>query len=127
MRIAPSSLPPRHVDSWTLSFALMTTGAFCQNIGKLFSELTLVTDNFLSPKNIWLKLYMCALLHLIDHASSLLQEVELLEACFYGMVEQAHYLLTTGVNVNVTQFVSGLLDRDFFNSRFSVVHSGVCM
>ena len=114
MRIAPSSLPPRQVDSWTLSFALMTTGAFSQNIGKLFSELTLVTDNFLSPKNIWLKLYMYALLHLIDHASSLLQEVELKEACFYGMVEQVHYLLTTGVNVNVTDFVSGLLDRDFF-------------
>ena len=30
-----------------LTFALMTTGAFSQNVGKLFSELKLVTDNFL--------------------------------------------------------------------------------
>ena len=64
---------------------------------------------------------MCALLHLIDHASSLLQEVELWEACLYGLVGQVHNLLTTGVNVNVTDFVSGLLDRDFLNSRFSVL------
>ena len=28
--------------------ALMTTGAFSRNIGKLFSELKLVTDNLLS-------------------------------------------------------------------------------
>ena len=43
----------------------------------------------------------------IDHASSLLQEVELWEACSYGLVGQVHYLLTAGVNVNVTEFVSG--------------------
>ena len=28
------------------TFALMMTGAFSQNVGKLFSELKLVTDNF---------------------------------------------------------------------------------
>ena len=28
--------------------ALMMTGAFSRNVGKLFSELKLVTDNFLS-------------------------------------------------------------------------------
>ena len=39
--------------------------------------------------------------------SSLLQEVELFEAYYYGLVEQVHYLLTTGVNVNMTSFVSG--------------------
>ena len=30
------------------TFALMTTGAFSRNVGKLFSELKLVTDNLLS-------------------------------------------------------------------------------
>ena len=30
------------------TFAPMTTGAFSQNVGKLFSELKLVTDNLLS-------------------------------------------------------------------------------
>ena len=29
------------------TFALMTTGAFSRNVGKLFSELKLVTDNLL--------------------------------------------------------------------------------
>ena len=29
------------------SFALITTGTFSQNVGKLFSELELVTDNLL--------------------------------------------------------------------------------
>ena len=29
----------------SFTFALMTTGAFSRNIGKLFSELKLVTDN----------------------------------------------------------------------------------
>ena len=46
-------------------------------------------------------------LPLIDHASSLLQEVELWEACRYGLVGQVHHLLTTGLNVNMTTFVSG--------------------
>ena len=32
----------------SFTFALMTTGAFSRNIGKLFSELKLVTDNLLS-------------------------------------------------------------------------------
>ena len=32
------------------TFAVMTTGAFSQNIGKLFSKLKLVTDNLLFIK-----------------------------------------------------------------------------
>ena len=59
-------------------------------------------------------------LPLIDHASSLLQEVELWEACKYGLVGQVHYLLMTGVNVNMTTFVSGLHNMNF-DSRFSVL------
>ena len=31
----------------SFTFALMTTGAFIRNVGKLFSELWLVTDNLL--------------------------------------------------------------------------------
>ena len=62
---------------------------------------------------------MSALLH-VDHASSLLQEVELFEACYYGLMGQVHYLLTTGVNVNVTDFVSDKHDINF-DSRFSVL------
>ena len=30
-----------------VSFTLMTTGAFSQNVGKLFSKLKLITDNLL--------------------------------------------------------------------------------
>ena len=60
-----------------------------------------------------------ALLH-VDHASSLLQEVELWEACLYGLVGQVHHLLTSGVNVNVTDFVSDKHDINF-DSRFSVL------
>ena len=41
-----------------------------------------------------------------------LQEVELKEACYYGLVVQVHHLLTTGVNVNLTTFVSGQPDRE---------------
>ena len=52
-------------------------------------------------------LELCVSSSHIDHASSLLQEVELWEACLYGLVGQVHYLLTAGVNVNVTEFVSG--------------------
>ena len=52
--------------------------------------------------------------------SSPLQEVELWEACAYGLEGQVHHLLTTGVNVNVTHFVSGQRDMDF-DSRFSVL------
>ena len=62
---------------------------------------------------------MSALLH-VDHASALLQEVELWEACRYGLVGQVHNLLTTGVNVNVTDFVSDKHDINF-DSRFSVL------
>jgi len=32
--------------------------------------------------------------------------MELLEACRYGLVEQVHYFIKTGVNVNVADFVS---------------------
>ena len=52
-------------------------------------------------------LNMCLELMQCDHASSLLQEVELWEASQYGLVGRVHHLLTTGVNVNVTDFVSG--------------------
>ena len=62
---------------------------------------------------------MSAVLH-VDHAYALLQEVELKETCYYGLVEQVHYLLTTGVNVNVTDFVSDKHDINF-DSRFSVL------
>ena len=37
-----------NVCSHFFTFALMTTGAFSQNVGKLFSELKLVTDNLSS-------------------------------------------------------------------------------
>ena len=56
--------------------------------------------------------------HPLHH--SLFQEVELLEACWYGMVGLVHHLLTTGVNVNVTEFVSDQHDIDFV-FRFSVL------
>ena len=39
-----------------------------------------------------------------------LQESKLLEACRYGLMEQVHKLLITGVNVNVAGFVSSLPD-----------------
>ena len=42
----------------------------------------------------------------------LFQEVELREACYYGLVGQVCDLLTTGVCVNKTTFVSGQPDRD---------------
>ena len=31
---------------------------------------------------------------------------ELMEACQYGLVEQVHYFIKTGVNVNMADFVS---------------------
>ena len=34
-----------HYSGYIFTFALMMTGAFSQNVGKLFSELKLVTDN----------------------------------------------------------------------------------
>ena len=64
------------------------------------------------------QLHTCELPHPLHH--SLFQEVELLEACWYGMVGLVHHLLTTGVNVNVTEFVSDQHDTDFV-SRFSVL------
>ena len=63
---------------------------------------------------------LCELSPHIDHASLLLQEVELWEACQYGLVRQVNYLLTTGVNVNMTDFVSGQHDMNF-DPRFSVL------
>ena len=42
--------------------------------------------------------------------------MELFEACYYGLVGQAHHLLTTGVNVNVTDFVSGRLHVQLYLS-----------
>ena len=56
----------------------------------------------------------------LDHASSPLQGVKLQEASSYGLVGQVHHLLTTGVNVNVTTFVSGQNNMNF-DSRFSVL------
>ena len=41
----------------------------------------------------------------------LFKEVELLEACQYGLVEQVHHLIKTGVNVNMADFVSCLSTR----------------
>ena len=38
----------------------------------------------------------------------LFKEMELLEACQYGQVEQVHCFIKTGVNVNVADSVSGL-------------------
>ena len=74
-----------------------------------------------SPKycqNMCLELYVSSP-HL-DHASSLLQEVELFEACQHALVGHVHHLLMTGVSVNVTQFVSGQRYMNF-DSRFSVL------
>ena len=65
---------------------------------------------------------LCELSPLIDHASSLLQEVELWEACQYGLMGQVHYLLTTGVNVNMTTFVSVLHNMNFDSSVVPVLH-----
>ena len=57
----------------------------------------------------------------------LLQEVELWEACWYGLVEQVYHLLTTGVNVNIITFVSGQHGMNFeICSQYcagTVVHS----
>ena len=36
------------------------------------------------------------------------KEMELLEACQYGQMEQVHSFIKTGVNVNVADSVSGL-------------------
>ena len=38
----------------------------------------------------------------------LFKKVELLEACQYGLVEQVHSFIKTGVNVDMAEFVSGL-------------------
>ena len=38
--------------------------------------------------------------------SSLFKKMELMEACRYGLVEQVHYFIKTGVNVNMADFVS---------------------
>ena len=36
----------------------------------------------------------------------LFKKMELMEACRYGLVEQVHYFIKTGVNVNMVDFVS---------------------
>ena len=38
--------------------------------------------------------------------SHISQEVELLEACLYGLVREVPYLLWTGANANIATFVS---------------------
>ena len=38
--------------------------------------------------------------------SSLFKKMELMEACRYGLVDQVHYFIKTGVNVNMADFVS---------------------
>ena len=62
-----------NVCSHFFTFALMTTRAFSRNVGKLFSELKLVTDNLLSTLNhayetefqlMFTTLQVLALLHL---------------------------------------------------------------
>ena len=42
----------------------------------------------------------------------LFKKLELLEACRYGLVEQVHSFIKAGVNVNITDFVSGLSTLD---------------
>ena len=38
--------------------------------------------------------------------STTVPKMELMEACRYGLVEQVHYFIKTGVNVNMADFVS---------------------
>ena len=38
--------------------------------------------------------------------SQLFKKMELMEACRYGLVEQVHYFIKSGVNVNMADFVS---------------------
>ena len=44
-----------------------------------------------------------------------------MEACQYGLVEQVHYFIKTGVNVNMVDFVSCVSIREgrimYMNSR----------
>ena len=46
----------------------------------------------------------------VEYSLKMLQEIELFEASYYGLVRRVNYLLTTGVNVNMTSFVSGIPD-----------------
>ena len=54
--------------------------------------------------------------------SSLFKKMELMEACQYGLVEQVHYFIKTGVNVNMADFVSCVSTREgrimYMNSRW---------
>ena len=52
------------------------------------------------PGNFNVRLQLCVSYLLIS------QEVELLEACRYGLVREVPYLLQTGANVNIATFVS---------------------
>ena len=48
--------------------------------------------------------------------------MELMEACQYGLVDQVHYFIKTGVNVNMADFVSCVSTREgrimYVNSRW---------
>jgi len=52
-------------------------------------------------------LSLSLLSHFLPSLLSLLfKKRELMEACQYGLVEQVHYFIKTGVNVNMPDFVS---------------------
>ena len=66
--------------------------------------------------------YMPSSSHSLLHSHFLFQEVELFEACYYGLMGQVHYLLTTGVNVNVALFVSEFCIYVLQYCAHSIVH-----
>ena len=57
------------------------------------------------------------------HPSVLFKVVELLEACQYGLVEQVHYFIKTGVNVNMADFVSGLSTRAYIGFTVATTYT----
>ena len=67
--------------------------------------------------------YMWASSHSLLYSNFLFQEVELFEACYYGLMGQVHSLLTTGVNVNVALFVSGFCIYVLQYCAYNIVHS----
>ena len=56
----------------------------------------------------------------------LFKKMELMEACRYGLVEQVHYFIKTGLNLNMTDFVSYESTREgcimYMNSCCMHVH-----
>ena len=92
---SPSTLTPcvllKSCSKRCIGYELLSTQSPCPLNSVVYS-----TSPFLLPS------FSPTLLHMF-------QEMELFEACYYGLVGQAHHLLTTGVNVNVTDFVSGRL------------------